>query len=91
MRPRRIELLSRPWQGRVLPLNHDREREYSSIFCLDLQNALNGSIVFPLRFCTRGEMDITTVFGTVVLGSSPSGCTRSLEKDTQLRVSFSLH
>lgn len=25
--------------------------------------------------CTRGEKDITTVFGTVVGGSSPSGCT----------------
>jgi hypothetical protein len=24
---------------------------------------------------TRGEMDIITVFGTVVGGSSPSGCT----------------
>ena len=26
--------------------------------------------------CTRSEMDITTVFGTVVGGSNPSGCTR---------------
>lgn len=27
---------------------------------------------------TRGEMDITTVFGTVVGGSNPSGCTNAL-------------
>lgn len=26
---------------------------------------------------TRGEMDITTVFGTVIGGSSPSGCTET--------------
>ena len=26
--------------------------------------------------CTRSEMDITTVFGTVVGGSNPSGCTQ---------------
>ncbi len=25
--------------------------------------------------CTRSEMDITPVFGTVVGGSNPSGCT----------------
>lgn len=25
--------------------------------------------------CTYGEMDITTVFGTVIGGSSPSRCT----------------
>ncbi len=25
--------------------------------------------------CTRGEMDITTVFGTVIVGSNPAGCT----------------
>ena len=24
---------------------------------------------------THGEMDITAVFGTVILGSSPGGCT----------------
>ena len=29
------------------------------------------------KSCTRGEMDITTVFGTVIGGSSPSGCTGS--------------
>lgn len=29
---------------------------------------------------TRGEMDITTVFGTVIGGSNPSGCT---ERKTQ--------
>ncbi len=27
--------------------------------------------------CPRGEMDITTVFGTVVVGSSPAGGTRA--------------
>ena len=26
---------------------------------------------------TRGEMDITTVFGTVIVGSNPAGCTAS--------------
>lgn len=26
---------------------------------------------------TRGEMDITTVFGTVIPGSSPGGCTKT--------------
>jgi tRNA nucleotidyltransferase (CCA-adding enzyme) len=29
-----------------------------------------------LQVRTRGEMDITAVFGTVILGSSPGGCTR---------------
>jgi hypothetical protein len=33
--------------------------------------------------CTRGEMDIIPVFGTVVGGSNPSGCTR---KKTALAV-----
>ncbi len=27
--------------------------------------------------CTHGEMDITTVFGTVIGGSNPSGCTKT--------------
>ena len=27
------------------------------------------------KICTRGEMDITSVFGTAVPGSSPGGCT----------------
>jgi hypothetical protein len=30
------------------------------------------------RLCTHGEMDITTVFGTVIGGSNPSGCTKSV-------------
>lgn len=33
VRPRRIELLSRPWQGRVLPLNHGRLLQYLYIPC----------------------------------------------------------
>lgn len=28
-----------------------------------------------LAYCTYGEMDITAVFGTVILGSSPGRCT----------------
>lgn len=28
------------------------------------------------KICTHGEMDITTVFGTVIGGSNPSGCTK---------------
>ena len=31
---------------------------------------------------TRGEMDITTVFGTVIAGSSPAGCTKTKELNT---------
>ena len=39
----------------------------------------DGSSILPGRTGiilerTRGEMDITTVFGTVVAGSSPAGC-----------------
>lgn len=30
-----------------------------------------------MLICTRGETDIITVFGTVVSGSSPDGCTKS--------------
>lgn len=26
--------------------------------------------------CTHGEVDITIVFGTIMEGSSPSGCTK---------------
>jgi hypothetical protein len=26
-------------------------------------------------YCSHGEMDITTVFGTVIVGSSPTGGT----------------
>ncbi len=29
--------------------------------------------------CTRSEMDITPVFGTVVGGSNPSGCTQGYQ------------
>ena len=32
VRSRGIEPRSRPWQGRVLPLNHDRNRSYGSGF-----------------------------------------------------------
>ena len=28
------------------------------------------------QICTRGEMDIMTGFGPVVVGSSPAGCTK---------------
>ncbi len=34
------------------------------------------TIVFPLFTCFHGEMDITTVFGTVVPGSNPGGSTK---------------
>lgn len=30
---------------------------------------------YKVHKCTYGEMDITTVFGTVILGSNPGGCT----------------
>jgi hypothetical protein len=35
-------------------------------------------IGFPIQCinCSRGEMDITTVFGTVIVGSSPAGSTK---------------
>lgn len=43
---------------------------------------------FILRISTRSEMDIIPVFGTVVGGSNPSGCTK---KEKTLIVSvFSL-
>lgn len=37
---------------------------------------LKGYKLIPITQSTRGEMDITTVFGTVIGGSNPSGCTR---------------
>jgi hypothetical protein len=48
-------------------------------------------VLFPNR--SRGEMDITTVFGTVVPGSSPGGSTKRLvsqqaQKDTSLFIIF---
>jgi hypothetical protein len=39
--------------------------------------------------CTRGEMDIIPVFGTVVPGSSPGGCTVKREK-IEIKASFFL-
>lgn len=35
-------------------------------------------------FCTRGEMDIMPVFGTVVGGSNPSGCTKNRKLKAEL-------
>ncbi len=32
-------------------------------------------VLCHLMSCTRSEMDIITVFGTVVSGSNPDGCT----------------
>lgn len=32
-------------------------------------------ISLTITCCTYGEMDITAVFGTVILGSSPGRCT----------------
>jgi hypothetical protein len=40
--------------------------------------------------CTHGEVDIITVFGTVVLGSSPGGCTKVKEKTGVKSQSFLL-
>ena len=39
--------------------------------------------------CTHGEVDIITVFGTVVLGSSPGGCTKVKEKALANASAFS--
>src|SRR3989338_1830078 len=41
-------------------------------------------VLFPHR--SRGEMDITTVFGTVVGGSSPSGSTIQQTHVKQLNI-----
>ena len=40
--------------------------------------------------CTHGEVDIITVFGTVVLGSSPGGCTEVKEKALAFRPALFL-
>ena len=34
-------------------------------------------LTYDIDHRTHGEMDITTDFGSVVLGSSPGGCTTS--------------
>lgn len=47
---------------------------YRKISCIVFQQS-KALIVPENVICTRSETDITTVFGTVVLGSSPSGCT----------------
>ena len=45
--------------------------------------------------CICGEMDITTVFGTVIPGSSPGGCTDKLQdasfkmQDTSFKLQVS--
>ena len=33
-------------------------------------------LVLAYHYCSRGEMDITSVFGTAVLGSNPGGSTK---------------
>jgi hypothetical protein len=38
------------------------------------QNSLHFCVIIIL--CTRGEMDITTRFGRVIVGSSPAGCAK---------------
>lgn len=49
---------------------------------------LDGSPILPARTpnslskkisCSHGEMDITTVFGTVIVGSSPTGGAKKLK------------
>ena len=32
-------------------------------------------VLITIKYCTRGEMDITAVFGTVIVGSIPTECT----------------
>src|SRR3989338_3391105 len=46
--------------------------------CESLISSAKNAIFYGLikAFCIRGETDITTVFGTVIGGSIPSGCTR---------------
>ena len=38
----------------------------------------------PINFCTRSEMDITTVFETVIPGSNPGRCTLNVSYETRL-------
>ena len=39
-----------------------------------------------MKTCTRGEMDITTVFGTVVVGSIPTERTRDINSLTRCKI-----
>lgn len=48
-------------------------RDQSSILC---SRTKRNAILYLLLACTYGEMDITTVFGTVILGSNPGRCTK---------------
>src|SRR5690606_31640734 len=90
----RIELPSHPWQGCILPLNHTRKIVLGSTIRILTQNrkfttrryylihtCVIAFVTSTRYYCvvsTRGEMDITTDFGSVVLGSSPGGCTAKL-------------
>lgn len=61
--------VARVWfSGRILPC-HGRDR--SSIL-----------LTRTRAKSTRGEMDITAVFGTVIPGSSPGGCTKGERSET---------
>lgn len=63
----------------ILDLNRAKS-EYLNLYlskyknCL-LQNHCFQRIILHIEGCTRSEMDIMTDFGSVVGGSSPSGCT----------------
>ena len=71
MRRGRIELPSHPWQGRILPLNHTRYKYDTSIRYMDFfYNKAYTQLITEI--CSCGEMDITTVFGTVFVGSNPA-------------------
>ena len=74
----RIGLPPTDWQPVVLPLNHTRELNDNSVIEEKNRVLLYDSHTVDLSAdtSTRGEMDIMTDFGSVVVGSSPAGCTR---------------
>lgn len=73
-----IEPWSRPWQGRILPLNHTCISNCTSIRTIAYfatETFINKDTDAIVLIRTYGEMDITAVFGTVILGSNPGRCT----------------
>ena len=74
VRIRGIEPRSHPWQGCVLPLNHIRFPEDYTV-AYELGNYW--CILTTLIMRSRGEMDITAVFGTAIPGSNPGGSTKA--------------
>ncbi len=85
VRVERIELSPRPWQGRVLPLNHTRVGAIVATLPISVNKQINGSLCINCvnTVLSAGFEPTTTVPKTVVISISPRERTRIILENGQ--------